>query len=386
MRALHIACGLAYLKAGGAKRIVVQEGIPIELLEFLDALLRLGMREFAFVNQARDFLALPIEGRIEEVRAGGPVLDPDRVLVPIGGGKDSIVTLESLVAAGFNVVCYSTNSFGPIKDTAAVRQLPLFEAIRRLDPKPGEANALGARNGHVPVTEINSTLACITALICGVGVVAMSNEKSADESSGFWGDLEVNHQWSKGSAFEELMHRIAFVATGGHLEYFSFLRGCSELVIARKFASLRDYHGVFLSCNRGFKMDASLRSTSWCGDCPKCRFVWVILSPFLERSELVSIFGHDLSTDPSQLPGFRALAGLNGMKPLECVGELAEVRLAMQLGCQKGDGCGSSVAAVVDEVGADLMPSRNVSQSLLSVARLPSHFPAKFREALNALE
>src|SRR5699024_822506 len=85
-----------------------------------------------------------------------PIRDGRRVLVAVGGGKDSIVSIEGLRRAGYDVGLFAVNSYEPIEATAAVAGLPLHVARRTLDPTLFDFNAAGAPNGHVPVTAVNS--------------------------------------------------------------------------------------------------------------------------------------------------------------------------------------------------------------------------------------
>jgi hypothetical protein len=112
---------------------------------------------------------------------------------------------------------------------------------------------------------------------------------------------------------------------------FSVLRPASELSIARAFARLDQYHPVFTSCNRIFKLDPALRLTSWCCDCDKCRFVFLMLAPFMEPDALWRIFGRAMLDDERQYAGFALLTATGGHKPFECVGETVEVLAAIRL-------------------------------------------------------
>jgi hypothetical protein len=78
-----------------------------------------------------------------------------------------------------------------------------------------------------------------------------------------------------------------------------------------------------------FRPSAAERGGDWCGNCPKCRFVFLALAPFVGKSTLLGIFGRDLLDDPAQFPGFAALCGEGEHKPFECVGEIAESAAAM---------------------------------------------------------
>jgi ribosomal protein S18 acetylase RimI-like enzyme len=112
---------------------------------------------------------------------------------------------------------------------------------------------------------------------------------------------------------------------------FSVLRPASELGIARAFAGLGEYHGAFTSCNAIFRLDPARRAASWCCDCPKCRFVFLVLAPFLDPEQLVAVFGHDLLDDDRQFAGFALLTATGGPKPFECVGEEEESLAAIRL-------------------------------------------------------
>jgi hypothetical protein len=157
----------------------------------------------------------------------------------------------------------------------------------------------------------------------------MSNERSASDPNLIWNGHEVNHQWSKGVEAEGLL-RAAVTAHAGLTEpYFSLLRSLSELHIARLYARHTRYDAVMTSCNAAFKLhDPSAR---WCGDCPKCRFVYLALAPFTGRDRLTGIFGRDLLADPGQLPGYLELLGVGTHKPFECVGEVEESLVALGL-------------------------------------------------------
>jgi hypothetical protein len=226
-------------------------------------------------------------------------------------------------------VPFSVNPNPVIVNVNAASGIPALAARRRLDPHLFELNRAGALNGHIPVTAINSLIAIATAVLHGLGPVVMSNERSASDPNLIWNGHEVNHQWSKGVEAEGLL-RAAVTAHAGLTEpYFSLLRSLSELHIARLFARYRAYDDVVTSCNKAFKLhDPTAR---WCGDCPKCRFVFLALAPFMERSRLAHIFGTDLFADPAQVPGYLELLGIDAHKPFECVGEVEESLVALSM-------------------------------------------------------
>ena len=67
----------------------------------------------------------------------------------------------------------------------------------------------------------------------------------------------------------------------------------------------------------------------WCGICPKCQFVFVLLAPRLGRATVEAIFGRNLFADNGNRDGFADILGLGVHKPFECVGEYYEAAEAM---------------------------------------------------------
>ena len=73
----------------------------------------------------------------------------------------------------------------------------------------------------------------------------------------------------------------------------------------------------------------------WCGKCPKCLFVYTILSPYLYKDELIEIFEKDLFEDKELLNTFIELTGNGETKPFECVGTFEEVNFAISMTISK---------------------------------------------------
>jgi hypothetical protein len=240
------------------------------------------------------------------------------------------VTLEALKQAGENCVLFSLGHAGPIQKTIQVSGLPAIYVTRKMSANLFELNKAGALNGHVPVTGILSFVLAVAAVLYGFDAIAMSNERSANAGNLVVNGVEINHQYSKSFEFEQDFSRHVVSGMLENLQYFSFLRPLSELAIASLFARLAQYHGVFTSCNRAFSIREENRRTGWCCDCPKCRFVFLALAPFMDKSGLINIFGKNLLDDASQEVGFRELLGIQGYKPFECVGEIQESQLAFR--------------------------------------------------------
>jgi hypothetical protein len=250
--------------------------------------------------------------------------------VPVGGGKDSVVALELVRRAGCELALFSLGDAPPIARTVAASGLPRLLAHRRLDAQLLALNEAGAINGHIPITAIVSCVALLTAALAGFDAVAMANERSASAGNVRWDGVEVNHQFSKGLRAERLLSA-ALVEIAPKLRSFSVLRPASELAVARAFARMERYHGAFTSCNAVFRRDPALRASSWCCECPKCRFVFLALAPFSEPAHLREVFGRDLLDEPAQFEGFALLTATGGHKPFECVGEEQESIAAIRL-------------------------------------------------------
>lgn len=360
LRLLSLAASLSYFKAFAPAALSVPGGLTARERTFLDSLVRNGLGEFAYVNDLPEVFATEIDAPVlpDEPAAREP-REAGRVLVAVGGGKDSIVSIEALRAAGYDVGLFSVNSYAPIENTATVAGIPLTSARRRLDPQLFALNAAGAPNGHVPVTAVNSLIAVLTAMALGHDTVVFSNEASSSYGNVHWHGRTINHQWSKSAEFERLLSESL---PAGAPQYLSLLRPLTELRIARRFAQHTAYHSVFTSCNRAFKL-AEADRTTWCGDCPKCRFVFLTLAPFLSRDALLSIFaGRDLFADPSQTTGFLELLGADGLlKPFECVGEPDECRVALSMLREREDWQDHPFLALPEIAGISASPAEHAA-------------------------
>jgi UDP-N-acetyl-alpha-D-muramoyl-L-alanyl-L-glutamate epimerase len=333
---LHWVAGVSYFKAALPREIAFDGVAPgPAAARLLEALYSEGLGELAYANRLP---ALPrpcfAGARDENQPASAPdhttTPEPRRALVAVGGGKDSAVAIEVLRRSGVETALFSIGDPAPIARTVAAAELPRLLATRELDPLLFECNAAGAINGHVPVTAIVTCVALLTAALNGFDTVAMANERSASAGNMRWDGVEINHQFSKGLAAERLLAS-AVAETGAPVRQLSVLRPASELAIARAFAGMERYHGAFTSCNAIFRIEEARRGSSWCLDCPKCRFVFLAMAPFSAPGHLAAVFGADLLADEAQFGGFALLAASGGHKPFECVGEEQESIAAMRM-------------------------------------------------------
>jgi hypothetical protein len=384
-RLIFLFSGVSYYKTFVPPSLVC-EAFPLDrqTAEFLQDLYENGLAEFAWINR------ISLQGHckfdFDPIAPPAPIaLElPRRTCVPVGGGKDSVVTLECLKAGGEDLVLFSLGDAQPIAACIAAAGLPFIRVRRRLDPGVLKLNGGGALNGHVPITGILSAIVLACAVLSGFDVIAMSNEHSASAPNLIVDGVGINHQFSKSLEFERDFADYIANQISPDIRYFSLLRPLSEIEIARRFAQYRRYFGSFRSCNTAFRQSPAERGQHWCCDCPKCRFVFLALAPFVAKLELISIFGRNMLDDEAQCDGFAALCGLREHKPFECVGEIAESAAVM---AHLGDHPDWREDAVVRRLH-DLFPSlrkpATADYRALFRVRHPNRVPQAFMAMLDA--
>ena len=409
LRLLHLIAGVSYYKAGVPPEIRVETGaLDADTSAFLEQVYLHGLAEFAYQNKLDlrghiNFPALarhPGESRDPASFAKSKELDSGlrrndepkddapslgllrRSLVPIGGGKDSLVAVEMLKSTGEPMTAVWVGNSELIAACAQRTGLPTLNLPRQLAPELFEYNRLGAWNGHIPVTAINSAILLCAALLYGHDAVVFSNERSASAATLEYEGQPINHQWSKSLEFERRLRACAKSLIAADLDYFSLLRPWSELSVTREFARSTAYDDVFSSCNRNFRIRGERPADRWCGQCPKCHFVFLALAPFVAKPRLLKIFGRNLLDDATLAPGFDALLEYRDHKPFECVGEGREARAAMAALVQRPEWREDAlVARFGDEIAPQLERETLALAPLLAPAA--EHFlPARLTSLL----
>ncbi|QWT20404.1 hypothetical protein KPL74_22010 [Bacillus sp. NP157] len=387
LRLLHLVAGVSYYKAGIPPSIVV-EGEPLdeEGAAMFDALYVHGLAEFAYRNR------LDLRSRIRfpsgaAKAAPAPAIGlPRRSLLPIGGGKDSVVAVEAVKSIGADATAAWVGNSPLIAECAARTGLSTLNISRELASGLFELNRLGAWNGHIPVTAINSAILVVAAVLYGYDSIVFANERSASVATLEYEGQEVNHQWSKGFGFEKTFHDYVHSHVAADLDYCSLLRPWSELAVTSAFARLGgDYFSVFSSCNRNFRILGPKPADRWCGQCPKCHFVFLALAPFMPKPRLLQIFGRNLLDDPDLADAFDALLEYREHKPFECVGEGAEARAALNALASRPEW---QEDALVARFRREILPQLDASELALEPWLKPgaSHLvPARLLGALDAL-
>ncbi len=288
----------------------------------------LGLGEFRYRNNIivteEDFVKFISLGNELELKREKEELNG--IIIPIGGGKDSNVTMELLKKYKNDILCFCIGSKKVSIDCANIAGYEndkIIEVNRIIDKNLLTLNEKGFYNGHTPFSAIVAFLTYMISYLLEKKYVALSNEDSANETN--VKDDNINHQYSKTIEFENDFREYAEKYLYSNVQYFSMLRPISELQIAMLFSKYEKYHKIFKSCNAGSKNIPWI----WCCNCPKCLFVYTILSPFLYKEKLLEIFGEDLFEREDLRQTFIELCGYAETKPFECVGTYSEVRYAI---------------------------------------------------------
>ena len=126
----------------------------------------------------------------------------ESALVPVGGGKDSVVTLE-LLKNKMPIIPLIINPRGATTEcviTAGFSEEQVAVIKRTLDPTMLKMNNEGFLNGHTPFSAMLAFYTLLIGFLTNSKYIALSNESSANEPT--VPDTEVNHQYSKSVAFE----------------------------------------------------------------------------------------------------------------------------------------------------------------------------------------
>jgi hypothetical protein len=293
-------------------------------IQWWKKLYRGGLGEFFYVN------GITPDDNFMQIHATGTQLpapeqkDLNGCLIPVGGGKDSVVTLELLREQKAASSCYIVGNIKSALDcakTAGYADSQIIQVSRTIDPTLLELNKRGYLNGHTPFSSVIAFSSLVFAYLLGKKYIVLSNESSANEGNTVGG---VNHQYSKSIEFERDFREYVSQMSPSLPEYFSLLRPWSEWQITKRFAALPQYLSVFRSCNAGSK------TNSWCAKCAKCLYVYIMLSAFLDEEKLLPVFGGNLLSNPELSPILEALKNPDYDKPFECVGTREEVNLALE--------------------------------------------------------
>lgn len=319
-----------YWKTTLAPQIIVKAGnLSKDQIAFWHTLYEKGLGEFFYTNNI-DYRNIFTISVAENAPMHAPVKSSGQdILVPFGGGKDSLITGEFLKKEGHDFAWFELEQIPraeEIQKISGVERSIQIERNTEKNFKPiVDLVKHGAPNGHVPITATYMFSSVLAAKLFGARDVVFSLERSANIGNITYLGQTINHQYSKSYEFEKAASEYIKNYVDPHIRVFSLLRPLHEIQILKHFSKHPDYFGEFISCNKG------LRSGTWCKKCAKCAFMFAGLSAFLEPKQVAYIFGENMFDDESLIPLYKELAGIEGFKPFDCVGTIEENLLALYL-------------------------------------------------------
>jgi UDP-N-acetylmuramoylalanine-D-glutamate ligase len=334
LESLHLILGISYYKLYCPSKIITSFKLSEDQANFWNIVYKKGLGEFLYRNKLdpKSIAKFPYS-KIKTTLNNIKVFD--RGLLGIGGGKDSIVAAGLLEKFNIKPFLVETQKEDLISKRV-IKEIgkPCLKIKRILDPKIFEVHE-GSYNGHVPISAIFGFLGILAAAIYKYKYVIVANEHSSNFGNLRYRGETINHQWSKSIEFESLLQEYTRKFISPDITYFSVIRQFYEIRVAEMFAKQKKYFPLFTSCNKSFKVFEERPNSLWCGECPKCAFVFLMLAPFINKKELIGIFHKNLFAQNSLIPIFQDLLGFGKIKPFDCVGTFEESRAALFLASKK---------------------------------------------------
>lgn len=352
---------LSYWKAACAPLLIVNAGyLSKTQISWWQDLFLYGLGEFYFTNKIDftrpDFLFITSTSPATKTyhHLTTQTLGD---LVLVGGGKDSVVTLELLKAmpSRRNALVLNPNpAVRQILRIAKYGQPVIVE--RTIDTHLLNLNARGYLNGHTPFSAYLAFLGLLVGVMHSYKFIIASNERSSEEANVTYREIKVNHQYSKTYRFERLFREYCQNYLSYSTQYFSFLRPLYEFQIAALFTKFPRYLYSFVSCNR-------TRGRGWCGTCAKCAFVYLTLFSFLTARQKKQIFSQDFFRNSEIRERILDLVGLGKNKPFECVGTREESIMAVHYAYELSRKTNSSPPPFVTTLHNKLSPRVSLTDS-----------------------
>lgn len=389
LHGLHLILGVTYWKLYCPAEIkITTEPLSSEMAHFWQTVYLKGLGEFYYQNNLP--LSTAPSFPFEEISYYAmPVQASNRSLIGVGGGKDSLVAYELLKQINHEMtglVINTQREHALIDNVIQVMNIGALKVKRIIDPLLFDQNKLqGTFNGHVPISAVYAFIGFLTAYLYDYKYVIVGNEQSANSENVVFDGVPINHQWSKSAEFEKAFQDYTRLYITPDVTYFSLLRPWYELKITEEFIKSPQYLHVFSGCNRNFKANEPGNvGKLWCGECAKCAFIFTLLSAFLPKETVVSIFGKNLYADDNLIETYCELLGIKGTKPFDCVGTEDEVKVAMNRAYKRGEFSADLVIKMfVSEVlskGEDL----NQMEKQVMVVHDTSLIPQKFKQLFTA--
>ena len=373
---------ISYLKATCSPTLVVRCGsLNEEQIAWYKKLYINGLGEFFYRNNLVEAMNIDtfLDIKVENTNNNKASLNKELKgnLVPVGGGKDSSLSLEVLKA--MDNMCYIVNPRGASRDSAIIGgyEAKIYAPKRTLDARLLELNKQGFLNGHTPFSAILAFSSYASAILLGRKNVVLSNEASANEAN--VSGTNINHQYSKSIEFEndfrEYVER--YICENGP-NYFSLLRPLSEWQIVRAFVKTDKYFEVFKSGNVGSKQDI------WCENCPKCLYVYIMVKAFLSDQDMGRIFKTDMLDNESLRDIFNGLVYPDYDKPFECVGTKDEINLSLNMIVANLNKQGKELPVLLKEFKPNITNLEQAIENAKSDWNNDNNLPKEFEKALKA--
>jgi len=343
LQALLLIIGINYWCVFPTSDIRIERfALTREQAKFWDEIYLNGLAEFFYDMQIdfRNLIAFPYELSASEP-APARFVRPARALLLNGAGKDSVLSAELLKQSGTPFDFFAFAPTPAHKRIAALVGAKTVGVYRRRDPRVNLIGSWFGVSSAYPSVTTFSFVATLLAELLGYNAIIFSNERSADFGNLTYLGLPVNHQWCKSTGAEKLVSDYIRRYITPDISMKSLLRDYSELEIVRRFVRYPQYFRHVTSCNNYFWLPRPLqllsRTAYWCNQCPKCVFLFACFSAFLPKESVTDMFGANLYANKRLLPLFRRILGVEGFKPLDCVGEPEEMVLAMRRAVCRGE-------------------------------------------------
>lgn len=323
--------------------------------------------QWRYENDLRNYLTPKLAHGLASDELDPLALTPGetRTLAFVGGGKDSLIVMTLLdeIGLAYDTLGYSSSIYG-----GAAFQHRLLDGLVRHggsarrhhrqwvfdDFLDSPVLGLSPESGIKTLTagETPSSLFGVLPLVLSAGfqTLVLGHERSADHGNLVWDETgeEINHQWGKGIEAEKLLQHYVRTRLISGLTYTSVLKPIYDPVI---FSALRDRPDAVRdthSCN--------IRKP-WCEECSKCSYVWLNYHAYLDPEVIDGMFRSNLADNSVNTVWFEQMFGLAEHTPFECVGQVDEALLALELATSRGmrgqaiDGLRSRAARVgLDDV------------------------------------
>lgn len=266
--------------------------------------------------------------KIKEHRPLIPYQHKEGAVILVDGGNKSIASMEMLrkVDSKLLSIITGTDHSVPvsIQDTLNSNDKDSIVIHRHISPNLFDLP--GVYNGKIPGIGNIAFINMVASILYGFNNIIISQDQYDNEDSVDWRGREIHHKWSKSLEFERMFDKFMKEELHPHLNYFSFLRPLSEFHIAKLFSNFPQHHKRFINCKRALTFNDIDRR--WCQECDKCRFMFIMLAPFVEN--VVDMFGKNLLEDAHNIESYKGLIGLGKHEPFDCVGEFEEAILSFK--------------------------------------------------------